>query len=153
MCPSIPSSVQDAARFSAPCPQKKSTPAARLGTQSSLALALDRRLLNQTILECADWGQITVSYTVLPLRRSSACGRSKPRLARLAAPKKCGQINALTAFPSRRGRRHPSLIAATARNLGEAPQQGEFSKHRISWRLPIHGGPPRLRTGAVAAQH
>src|SRR5215471_9304870 len=32
--------------------------------------------MNQTILCCADWGQITVSYTVLPLRLTPSLGHS-----------------------------------------------------------------------------
>ena len=35
-----------------------------------------RRFMNQTILCCADWGQITVSYTVLPLSLTRSAGYS-----------------------------------------------------------------------------
>jgi hypothetical protein len=41
--------------------------------------------VNQTILRCAEWGQITVSYTVLPFRRS--CATVSPLLALLGLEK------------------------------------------------------------------
>src|SRR5262245_53419798 len=44
MCPSIPSSVRNAARFGAPCPQKR-PPLLVLETRSSSALALNRRFV------------------------------------------------------------------------------------------------------------
>src|SRR5262245_10338006 len=106
--------------FRRPVPPKNRPPLLVLETRSSLAPTLDRRLLNQTILECADWGQITVSYTVLPLRRSSGCGGLATRLGRLATPKKRGQINALTCFCRRARRFSGARIAAAARDFGEA---------------------------------
>jgi hypothetical protein len=86
-----------------------------------LAPTLKSALLNQTILECADWGQITVSYTVLPLRRSSTRGRTRAISRWLAAAKKHRQINALSRFRGGVDWRQDTLIASTARDLGEAP--------------------------------
>jgi hypothetical protein len=85
-----------------------------------LAPTLKSALLNQTILECADWGQITVSYTVLPLRRSSTCGRGAARLGWLAAAKKRRQINSLACFSAGVGGRDEAIIAPTTRGLREA---------------------------------
>src|SRR5689334_18912070 len=81
--------------FRRPVPPKNRPPLLVFDTRSSLAPTLKSALLNQTILECADWGQITVSYTVLPLRRSFALGSPCARSRWLAAAKKRWQINSL----------------------------------------------------------
>ncbi len=52
--------------------------------------------VNQTILRCAEWGQITVSYTVLPFRRSHATVSPSPLPV---TAKKHGQIMILSALP------------------------------------------------------
>src|SRR5262245_36132916 len=93
-------------------------------TWSFFALTLDRRL-NQTILECADWGQITVSYTVLPLRRSFGT-EPAPRLSTaFATPKKHRQINLIIERWARLRGAHGALLAPTTGRLGEPPQQSE----------------------------
>src|SRR5499426_3107118 len=133
MCPSIPSSVQDAARFGAPCPQN-STPAAGFFL---LLGALRLSSLNRTILECADWGQITVSYTVLPLRRRSVAAPSAAVSGVFATPKKHRQINLLAAIGGASGGVAAHVIAPAARHLGEAAQEAWTRRQRISCWLPI----------------
>src|SRR5262245_34905672 len=151
MCPSIPSSVQDAARFSALCPQKfpRCCPFfMKLG--AVFALTLDRRL-NQTILECADWGQITVSYTVLPLRRSFEMRPLTSVSTAFATPKKHRQINLIMELWGRLRGAHGALLAPTTGGLGEPPQQSEWASLRLRNWLLVHVTPLRLGCGAPLA--
>src|SRR4029077_4238714 len=108
-----------------------------LETRSCFALTLDRRL-NQTILECADWGQITVSYTVLPFRRSCVRPRPTTLSTPLAAPKKYRQINFLAPVRDCDSGPNGTLLTQTARRLGEPAQQSEFTGRRIGRRLLVH---------------
>ena len=71
--------------------------------------------VNQTILRCAEWGQITVSYTVLPFRRSRAT--KSPSLAPIP-PEKHGQIKI---FLGRLGPWPVARILLTGRGACTAP--------------------------------
>ena len=126
--------------FRRPVPPELSTPAAaRLCNPELIGSTLNWRLLNQTILECADWGQITVSYTVLPRRRSGASNRLAARSRGLAASEKHRQINFLTRFRCKGWRRSGPLLAPTARDLGEPSEELKFAGKRITCRLLVHG--------------
>src|SRR5262249_13525083 len=119
-------------------------------TWSFFALTLDRRL-NLTILECADWGQITVSYTVLPLRRSFGTGPA-PRLSTaFATPKKHRQINLIIERWARLRGAHGALLAPTTGRLGEPPQQSECAGVGRGMWLLVHAAPLRLGRGAPLA--
>ena len=152
--PSIPSSAQDVRSVAdIPCPHHRP-----LRLLPSYARSLrwlrhgshPRRFVNQTILCCADWGQITVSYTVLPLRRSSTCGLTCRRSRRLAASKKhrqdqpalrfrvdvrrragCGRRGARTQPPARR-RNSPNFAGGDHVQVA-GTRAGSAARPRRTW--------------------
>src|SRR5262249_32976693 len=122
------------------------------------------------ILECADWGQITVSYTVLPLRRRSVAAPSAAVSGVFATPKKHRQINLLAAIggasgggaahglppapPPPRAAARQAPTARPARTLGGGAQEAWARRRRIScWlRIQRHARPWRGPVG-LARRH
>src|SRR5262245_49231 len=139
--------------FRRPVPPKNRPPLLVFDTRSSLAPTLRSALLNQTILECADWGQITVSYTVLPLRRSFAPGLTCARSRWLATAKKRRQIKPLRLVRGSVCGCRSAVIAPPARGFGQAPQQSKFPWRRITCGLPVHGRPNGGRAAFRRAPH
>jgi hypothetical protein len=101
--------------------------------------------MNQTILCCGDWGQITLSYALLPFRPSSAT--VSPSVL-LIAPKKDGHIKLFLGRPH--GRRW-SCVGFRASCTGYPFQETHPAGRRLGLQRPLLAAPRAGGLGPVFA--